>query len=185
MRNALERVSSAMANVISQLLSKKYDKTNAKSGSSRSLKATDRATSGSRPDTWKKRDELDHKQKAGAEILKSRRRTLGWRLLTIQNDVTSESIVTITVPHSGPKSSVAAKTKVSEIELIDGTEGILTVAEAPTMVRPASSSHPRSGGELYRLISEESAIMPPRVVTAQTYGIRGRAGGGGVIIDCG
>jgi len=53
--------------------------------------------------------------------------------------MTSASSATVNVPAAGPKRSADANTKVSEIEIVAGTDGNFTVAEPERIVRPAST----------------------------------------------
>ena len=68
------------------------------------------------------------------------RRTFG-RLLANQKDITRVSRATVRVPAAVPKSRTDVKTKVSEMEIVAGTETSLTVAEPLIRVRAARMSH--------------------------------------------
>ena len=62
-------------------------------------------------------------------------------LLAIQNDITSPSRATKTVPAAGPYKSTPVKTNVSEIDIDAYVDGRRTVADPLTSVRAAMINH--------------------------------------------
>ena len=69
-------------------------------------------------------------------------------------EMTSASRATVIVPAAGPKSSVEVKTNVSEIDMVAGTEGNLTVAAPATNVRTARTNQLDPMGCVYSEYSE-------------------------------
>jgi hypothetical protein len=55
--------------------------------------------------------------------------------------MTNASSATVNVPAAGPNRSTDVKTNVSEMDIVAGTDGSLTVAEPLTRVRIASTIH--------------------------------------------
>lgn len=53
--------------------------------------------------------------------------------------MTNASTATVSVPVAGPKRRTDVKTNVSEMEIVAGTDGSLTVADPLTRVRTAST----------------------------------------------
>ena len=109
--------SSAMTNVISQLLIVKYVKANSKSAGRIAFTGDGWSfTRGWTPATRKKRCDEIHTDRAGADRLNIARCGSSC-LLEIQNETTRASRATTTVPAAGPYKSTAVKTNVSDVEI--------------------------------------------------------------------
>src|SRR6266850_49914 len=98
--------------VMNQLLRAKYTIANTISAGKIAFIDAGRSTSGAIRAMRKKRFAEHQTDTAGADMLKRARCGSGYRL-AIQNEMTSPSRATITVPAAGPKSRTAVKTKVS------------------------------------------------------------------------
>src|SRR6267154_3310582 len=77
---------------------------------------------------------------AGAVMLKSARYHSG-RRLAIQNEITKPSSATVIVPAADPNKRTEANTNVSDIEIVAGIDGSLTVADPLTRVSAARRYH--------------------------------------------
>src|SRR5438132_702719 len=77
---------------------------------------------------------------AGAVMLNNARYHSG-RRLAIQNEITKPSSATVTVPAADPNKRTEANTNVSDIEIVAGMEGRLTVADPLTNVSAARRYH--------------------------------------------
>ena len=73
-------------------------------------------------------------------MLNSARYHSGWRL-AIQNETTKPSRATVTVPAADPNNRTDANTNVSEMEIVAGIEGSLTVKDPLTRVSAARRYH--------------------------------------------
>ena len=83
--------------------------------------------------------------------------------------MTNASSATVRVPAAAPKSSTAVNTNVSEIEMVAGTEGSLTVADPLINVRTASTSHRQLSGRKYSSTAADPMIKKPTEQTAKMY----------------
>jgi len=66
--------------------------------------------------------------------------------LAVENDMTSASTTTITVPAAGPNRTAAAMVNVSEIETLTGTSRIRSVDQPVTIVNPTSTNQEEPSG---------------------------------------
>src|SRR3954468_9742000 len=105
-----------MRNGISQLLMPKYVNANRTSAGRIAFIGEGSFTSGAIPATVKNNWAESQAETAGADMLK-RARCTSRCLFEIQNEPTSPSSATITVPAAGPYNRTAVNTKVSEIEI--------------------------------------------------------------------
>jgi hypothetical protein len=82
---------------------------------------------------------LTHSDAGNAQMLK-RIRYAGWRRRASDSEMTRASSATINVPAAGPYRRVEVKTNVSEIEIVAGTDGSLTVADPVRIVNAARTN---------------------------------------------
>src|SRR5882672_4854085 len=85
-----------------------------------------------------------------------------------QNDITSASSTTVSVPAAGPNNNADAKTKVSDTENRAESDGTLTVNEPVSSVRAANVNHSIPGGALIVTAKESAMIPSPTRVTTPT-----------------
>jgi hypothetical protein len=129
-----------MIKVMNQLLRAKYTIANTINAGRIAFIDVGRSVRGAIRAMRKKRLAEHHTETAGADMLKRARCGSGYRL-AIQNEMTSPSRATITVPAAGPNNKTAVNTKVSEIEMEAYEEGSLTVAEPLMSVSAAIMNH--------------------------------------------
>src|SRR5262245_26489755 len=96
--------------------------------------------SGAIPEIRKKIWDEHHADNAGAAMLKSARWSSGRRRAT-QNEMTSPSSATVSVPAAGPYSRTAVNTKASDMEIETFARGSSTDAEPLIRVRIARKIH--------------------------------------------
>src|SRR4026208_1498704 len=83
--------------------------------------------------------------------------------------MTRASSATVRVPAAGPNRRTEVKTNVSEIEMVAGTDGSLTVAEPLTSVRTAKRTRVRPIEAVYRTYPEWAIAHTPTLAIAHTY----------------
>ena len=83
--------------------------------------------------------------------------------------MTRASRATVRVPAAGPKRRTDVKTNVSEMEMVAGTDGSLTVAEPLTRVRMANRNQFHPMGDAYKTYAECAIAHTPTLAIAQTY----------------
>src|SRR3989337_436793 len=103
------------------------------SGASKLLTVAGCRIRGSMLKTRKRSCDAHQIEMAGAVILNNARYHSG-RRLAIQNEMTRPSSATVTVPAAEPNNRTEANTNVSDIEIVAGIDGSLTVADPLTSV---------------------------------------------------
>ena len=86
-----------------------------------------------------------------------------------QREMTNASRATVTVPAAGPKRRADVKTKVSETDMVAGTDGSFTVAEPLKSVRMASTTQFQPSGSLYSASTDWASVAAPNAATTMTY----------------
>jgi hypothetical protein len=82
--------------------------------------------------------------------------------------MTKASSATVSVPAAGPKRRTDVKTNVSEIEIVAGTDGSVTVAEPLTSVRTASRNQFHPMDVVYNTYTEWAIAHTPTLAITQT-----------------
>src|SRR5206468_9583424 len=103
------------------------------SGTSKLLTVSGCRIKGSMLKARKKSCDAHQIDTAGAVML-NRARYHSGRRLAIQNEITKPSSATVIVPAADPNKRTAANTNVSDMEIVAGIDGRLTVADPLTKV---------------------------------------------------
>src|SRR5688500_11142072 len=90
----------------------------------------------------------------------------GWPFRASDNEIASASRATVSVPAAGPYNRADVKTKVSETEIVAGTEGSFTVADPVTSVRIARTNQFQLIGSAYSEYTECPRMSIPANATA-------------------
>jgi hypothetical protein len=101
---------------------------------------------------------------AGAVALK-RTRSRDLFDLFIQKEMMRASSTTVIVPAEGPNKRAEVKTKVSETEILAGSEGTLTVNDPVKRVRAAKRNHSTPGGRVDSRQRDSRTIATPIPIT--------------------
>ena len=164
---AAEPRSVAIAPAIRQLLNVKYNSASPKIGITTWPSAFRSIWPGIVPDARKKPSAAARIAIAGAAALKSNR--LGVLLAVfIQNEITSASKTTVTVPAAVPNSNTEVKTNVSETERLAGRDGSWIVKQPAKTVNDTRTNHWNPGGFAANSHSDRPMTVRPVATTTLT-----------------
>ena len=90
------------------------------------------------------------------------------------NEMVNASKATVKVPAAGPNRSREVKTNVSDMEMVAGTDGSLTVVEPLISVRIARTNQFQLIGSEYRAYVECAMAIMPTTETVATYNLAHR-----------